>query len=129
MSETQFLNNNIDLFKKTGLQLEYYGSNTFIITGIPINLDPDFSEKDFRDVLERIYLNKDKDTPVLNNEMIKEMACKGSIRANQILGNEEVYKLLEELDLTENPYNCPHGRPTIIKLTQKEIEKMFKRIV
>ncbi|MCK4667482.1 hypothetical protein KAU33_12070, partial [Candidatus Dependentiae bacterium] len=130
LAESEFLKENLNIFQNIGIQIEYYGSNTFIITGIPIILDPDFSPTDFKDVFEKIFISKDKSNlPDLSKELIKEMACKGSIRANRILDRAEVFELLRELDAADNPFNCPHGRPTIIRFSEKELEKMFKRIV
>ncbi|HDS09161.1 MAG TPA: hypothetical protein ENN73_02940, partial [Firmicutes bacterium] len=130
MSESEFLTENIGLFKSLGLGIEPLSNNTFIITSIPSLLDPDFSLRDFLDIFEEIFELKSKSSPrELKDEIVKGMACKGSIRANRVVLPEEVEQLLRDLDLTENPYNCPHGRPTVIKLTKKEIEKMFKRIL
>ncbi|MDD3627937.1 MAG: DNA mismatch repair endonuclease MutL, partial [bacterium] len=130
MSEAEFLKENLGVFKELGLEIELVGNSTFVITSVPALLDPDFSPRDFKDIFEQVFEFKEKtNIPQLKDEIIKSMACKGSIRANRIILPEEVEELLRELDRTENPYNCPHGRPTIVKLTKKEIEKMFKRII
>jgi DNA mismatch repair protein MutL len=66
---------------------------------------------------------------ILRDALAKDISCKGSIRANQAINNLEIDALLKKIRMCDNPYTCPHGRPTFIKLSHYEIEKMFKRVV
>jgi DNA mismatch repair protein MutL len=69
------------------------------------------------------------DLSILRDTLAKDVSCKGAIKANKPLNLSEIHALIERLRQTDNPYSCPHGRPTIIKLTHYEIERMFKRVV
>ena len=69
------------------------------------------------------------DVSLLRDSLAKQIACKASIKANHYLSKEEVEKLIADLNLCQNPYNCPHGRPVFVKFTHYEIEKLFKRVV
>ncbi len=69
------------------------------------------------------------DLKILRDNLAKDVSCKGAIKANHYISRQEVFKILEDLRTCKNPYTCPHGRPTLIKLTHYEIERMFKRIV
>ncbi|QWB96579.1 DNA mismatch repair endonuclease MutL [Mycoplasmatota bacterium] len=83
--------------------------------------------------IESIFSQLDEyqklDIKTLRDALAKDVSCKGAIKANHHISRQEVFKILEELRLCKNPYTCPHGRPTIIKLTHYEIERMFKRVV
>jgi DNA mismatch repair protein MutL len=66
---------------------------------------------------------------LLRDSLAKMVACKASIKANEFVSREGVEKLMSDLNLCDNPYNCPHGRPVFVKITNYEIEKMFKRVI
>src|SRR5690606_21112457 len=80
-------------------------------------------------ILEQLQDEKEINLKNLRNHLAKDIACKGAIKANHQLSLIEINKLIEDLRLCKNPYTCPHGRPVLIKLSQYDIEKMFKRIV
>jgi DNA mismatch repair protein MutL len=69
------------------------------------------------------------DLSMLRDRLAKDISCKGAIKANQHISKMEVDRLLKDLESCENPYTCPHGRPTLIKITHDDVEKMFKRVV
>ena len=75
------------------------------------------------------YILNLKQLLYFRDKIAKQISCKSAIRANKRISNDEVNALLKELNKCENPYHCPHGRPTIINLTNEELEKMFERIV
>ena len=69
------------------------------------------------------------DLGMLRDRLAKDISCKGAIKANQHLSIVEIDRLLKDLEACDNPYTCPHGRPTLIKITHHDIEKMFKRVI
>ena len=112
-----------DTLKEFGFIIEDFGSNSVIIRGIPPLLTRGDAEEAIKDILtlgpEEIEKKRD--------DVIKLISCKGAIKANQKLSVFEMEKLVEQLLRCENPYTCPHGRPTMIKLKLKDLEKLFKR--
>lgn len=112
-----------------GFVYEDFGNNTIIIRGIPYMVG-DCSPRDiFIELTQKLQESiKPVSTP-LADEIIHTIACKAAIKANKKLDEKEVHQLLTELSNTGRRYTCPHGRPTVIRLTKYEIEKMFKRIV
>jgi DNA mismatch repair protein MutL len=69
------------------------------------------------------------DLGILRDRLAKDISCKGAIKANQHISKAEIDHLLKDLEACDNPYTCPHGRPTFIKITHHDVEKMFKRVV
>ena len=80
------------------------------------------------DIISNMILNNKIDIMYFRDKIAKQISCKASIKANHQISKEEVYELMKRLNECKNPYTCPHGRPTIIKLTVSDIEKMFERI-
>ena len=118
----------LDYFKSLGFQIEPFGKNTFSIRSIPAILKNANITQVISDVLdELIESEKAKKIRDLTEDIIKLMACHSSIRAGARLKEEEIKSLLRQLSSSENKYTCPHGRPTIIKLSKHELEKKFKR--
>ena len=115
-------------FKSLGFQIEPFGKNTFTIRSIPAILKKANIAQVISDVLDEIIENeKAKSLGDLTEELIKLIACHTAIRAGAKLQKEEVESLLQQLFNAQIPYTCPHGRPTMIKLTKYELEKKFKR--
>ncbi|MCD6381779.1 MAG: hypothetical protein J7L43_02265, partial [Candidatus Aenigmarchaeota archaeon] len=109
-----------------GYDIEPFGNSEFIIRKVPIVIKTELNNlDDFFDELVENIKNSKKD--LINDEIIYTMACKGSIKANHELSIKEMYDLLDDLFKTRFPYSCAHGRPTILKFTRKELDKMFKR--
>lgn len=119
----------IDEIKKLGIELEEFGTNSFLVRRIPVWIFRG-KEKEFVDeiISQIISGNKNSKTDFLSS-LAKSLACKKSIKGNEFHSQMEIEYLLEDLRQTSNPYTCPHGRPIIIKFSQTEIEKWFKRIV
>lgn len=118
-----------ETFKKLGFVVEEFGGNEYCIRAVPANLYGLSEEKIFIELLDSITEDGIMtDADVITNK-IASMSCKAAVKGNQILSLPEIKHLLEELMQCENPYTCPHGRPTMISMTKKEIEKKFKRIV
>ena len=80
-------------------------------------------------MLDHLTTDKDKDPLGIFASRLATMACKAAVKGNHIMSEQEAEKLIDELLTLENPYHCPHGRPTIIAMTKTELEKKFKRIV
>lgn len=119
----------LDEIEHLGIELEEFGSNSFNIRVIP-NWIFRGREKEFLDqIIDDIIHSKKTEREEFLDSLAINLACKKSIKASDRLSKEEVTTLLKDLEQTKNPYTCPHGRPTIIKLTKYELEKMFKRVV
>ncbi len=129
-SDFNFIMDNISFFEDVGFRIESFGKNTVLIRAVP-NIFGKIADKNFlMDLVDEMSKldKKDKDE-VIKDNIIKIMACRTAIKANDKLSAREMLNLVERVSSTENPYNCPHGRPTIIKMGKKEFEKSFKRIV
>ena len=129
MMEAEALERYKDAFAGLGFTIESFGGNEYRIREVPANLYG-IGERDlFMELLDAVSQeNGTMDTEVIASK-IATMACKMSIKGNQRISLMEVEHLLDELMKLENPYQCPHGRPTIIKMSKYEIDKKFKRIV
>ena len=129
MTEAEALTRYKDAFSGLGFTIESFGGNEYCIREVPANLYG-IGERDlFMELLDAVSQeNGTLDTEVIASK-IATMACKMSIKGNQRVSLMEVEHLLDELMKLENPYQCPHGRPTIIKMSKYEIDKKFKRIV
>ena len=119
---------NIDVLTNMGFKIEEFGLNTFIIKEHPTWLKEGYEEESIHKIIDSIISIGKRFDPVKFNEHIAiTLACKMSIKANTSISTEAQEEILRELVNTDNPYNCPHGRPTIIKFTIYDLEKMFKR--
>lgn len=112
---------------KMGFQAEVFGPRTYRIKGIPAFMELEEAERFLKDFTEQAAAGTKIDNlPAI--EKIIMRSCKSAVKAHDYLKDEEIRSLFEELKQCENPFSCPHGRPTFIKMTQYEIEKMFKRV-
>ncbi|WP_026660209.1 DNA mismatch repair endonuclease MutL [Butyrivibrio sp. AC2005] len=118
-------------FEKLGFNIEPFGQNDYAIREVPIDLYGCENEKEmFTEILDELASDTNLDrTPDVINYKIAGMACKASVKGNMKMSRLEMEKLIDELLTLDNPYNCPHGRPTIISMSKYEIEKKFKRVV
>ncbi len=129
--ESLVLDENIPLFEKFGFEIEQFGKNTYAIRSVPFVFESANSPSFFLDILENIRkLGKSvENLSELYEEKIISMSCKAAVKANDKLSFNDARVIIEKLTKLENPFNCPHGRPTIIEFKKSEIEKMFKRIM
>lgn len=118
-----------EYFKKLGFEAEDFGDRTILIRAIPYILDSGFSAQDFLDILEKLCREVPSASEIIPEETLYMMACKSAIKANRTMSTMEIRGLVSELAKTQNPYTCVHGRPVIISMSKKEMEKRFKRIV
>lgn len=119
--------NNLDLFMKFGFEIELFGKNHIMIRCVPTIFGVPESEKFILQIIDNI--EEIKNNYELKGEKFASMACRAAIKANDKIQSMEIRSLLNELETCENPFTCPHGRPTIVEITKTEIEKMFKRIM
>lgn len=120
---------NKDIFKRAGYELEPFGENSVIIKEVPLILgSPKLSEL-FLELINNLRSFKTGELTEVYYMKIATISCKAAIKANDELSFKEMEDLINKLNLLKDPYTCPHGRPTIIKLTLNEIEKRFKRIL
>lgn len=118
----------MDVLISLGFVVEEFGLNTYVIKEHPTWLKEGYEEESIHKIFDSIIIMGDKFDRVKFNEHIAiTLACKMSIKGNTRISTEAMEELLNELVLTDNPYNCPHGRPTIIKFSIYDMEKMFKR--
>ncbi len=118
---------NKELFRKTGFIVEEFGENTIKITGVP-DFCVDFDNKElFLETLDEIDTVARTAKQELENKFLATIACKAAVKANMSLSKEEVDSIIKGLLKLQNPFSCPHGRPTIIKMTKADIEKKFSR--
>ena len=132
LSGSEFLKvkNEEDHLRDLGFDIEEFGLNTFIIKGHPTWLREGYEEESIRRIIDLIVGGISKIDPVKFNEAVAiTLACKMSIKANMHISHEAQEELLKELCACDNPYNCPHGRPTIIKFSNYDLERMFKRVM
>ncbi|NLG04025.1 MAG: DNA mismatch repair protein MutL, partial [Clostridia bacterium] len=112
-----------------GFVFEPFGGNEFSISGIPADLYGMQEAELFYEVLDGLMNEHPSKVNDAILSKIASMSCKSAVKGNQRLSDEEAKYLIEELLRLDNPYNCPHGRPTIIAFTKYEIERKFKRII
>lgn len=128
MQEAAKLEEYREYFAELGFEIEPFGGKEYAVSAVPANLFG-LAEKDlFLELLDSLEYVNGKNTEMVLDK-IASMSCKAAVKGNQRMSTAEAQALIEELLTLENPYNCPHGRPTIISMTKQEIEKKFKRIV
>ena len=112
-----------------GYEVEHFGGKEYMISAIPDNLFNIDMKDLFIEMLDDFSNATGRQTPDIITEKVASMSCKAAVKGNDKLTLPEINKLIDELLSLDNPYNCPHGRPTIISMSKYEIEKKFKRIV
>lgn len=127
--ETQVLREMIDSFTKLGFEIEDFGMGAYTVRSMPVDLYGCNEMEFFHEVLDELCENPMKEQPDVILNKLAAMSCKAAVKGNNALTFEEAGALLDELLTLDNPYHCPHGRPTIISMSKYEIEKKFKRIV
>jgi DNA mismatch repair protein MutL len=119
----------IEVFESLGYEVESFGGNEYTLRGVPVDLYGCSERELFLSVLDELSEMPGKGSFQVIEEKIASMSCKAAVKGNNRLSTLEAEKLIDELLTLENPYNCPHGRPTIISMSKTELEKKFKRIV
>lgn len=127
--EEEVLLQMMENFKALGFEIEAFGSGSYVLRGMPADLYGCSEKEFFMDILDEIADNPMKGTPDVILHKLASMACKAAVKGNHEMAMAEAEALIDELLTLEDPYHCPHGRPTIISMTKYEMEKKFKRIV
>ena len=130
MQEARLLEEHMDRFTRIGFEIEPFGPEEYAVRAVPDNLFGIAKKELLMEMIDDLSdgLNTSM-TPDLIDEKVASMSCKAAVKGNNRLSAQEVDALIGELLTLDNPYHCPHGRPTIIAMTKKELEKKFKRIV
>lgn len=129
LQEEALLKANRKYFEDFGFEIEPFGGKEYCINAVPANLYGLTEEELFLEMLDNLASEKDKDPLGIFASRLATMACKAAVKGNHQMSDREANALIDELLTLENPYHCPHGRPTIISMTRTELEKKFKRIV
>ena len=125
--EMDIARDNMDIFKKAGFELEEFGENTIKLNGVP-NICYDLNTKDlFLDTLDEINTIARTAKQEIEERFMATVACKAAVKAHMDLSTQEIEQLMDQLLVLPNPFTCPHGRPTTIKMDKKDIEKKFSR--
>lgn len=126
-NEINIINSNKELFDKAGFEIEEFGGNSFKISAVPNEITGVSIKELFYDLLDSLQ----KESGVKEDDKVEyfifTMACKSAVKANMNLDNREIESLIAQMMALDNPFTCPHGRPTAIKITKNEMEKKFKR--
>lgn len=128
-AEIEFLHENMEMFEALGYQIENFGGREFKLNAVPDNLFGLDGRELFIDFIADASSSAKKVTIDTFIHKLSTMACKAAIKGNTEISFKEADALIDQLLKLENPYTCPHGRPTVISMTESEIEKKFKRIV
>lgn len=125
--DMRIVHDNLSLFEQSGFDIEEFGETTIKINGVPV-ICYEMDTKDlFLDILDGLDITNRTSKQDIEEKFISTVACKAAVKANMYLDEREIRGLLDELLLLENPFTCPHGRPTAIRITKTEIEKKFGR--
>ena len=128
VDEAAEVRNNLDKFEELGIVFEEFGDNSYVVREFPGWIEED-EEQMIKIIVEKVLRNNNITFNELRNDAIAMASCKMSIKANQVLTDIEMNKVISDLYECKNPFTCPHGRPIITKMEKKDLEKMFKRIV
>ena len=128
VDEAAEVRNNLEKFEELGIVFEEFGDNSYVVREFPGWIEED-EEQMIKIIVEKVLKNNNITFNELRNDAIAMASCKMSIKANQVLTDVEMNKVISDLYECKNPFTCPHGRPIITKMEKKDLEKMLKRIV
>lgn len=129
MQEEQAVQEHHEIFEKLGYQIEHFGGREYAVSGIPAHL-PDIGEEELlKEIIDTLVESHVHAAPEILLDRVASMSCKAAVKGNNRLPLAQMQELLRELMTLEKPYHCPHGRPTMIKMTKTELDRKFKRIV
>lgn len=125
--EMERVKENLDVFKKMGFVLEVFGINSIKLTGVPLKFETYNTKELFLDILDEISGEENTSKKEVEDNFLATIACKAAIKANMNMTNKEISVLIDKMLTLENPFSCPHGRPSAIKLNKDKIERKFNR--
>ena len=129
VSEIPLINEKELEISKLGIKFEPFGGTTIIIREIPLWIPKNFEIEFISDIINHLINNQNVSKSIMYESLAKKLSCKKSIKANTFILDSEVKELINNLKKCEMPYTCPHGRPTLVKISTYEIEKLFKRVI
>ena len=127
--EETVLTDNMETFASLGFEIESFGGSEYALRSVPVDLYGCNEREMFLEVLDQLAEGGNFGNLRVVEEKIASMSCKAAVKGNHIMRTAEAEALIDELLTLENPYNCPHGRPTIVAMQKSEMERKFKRIV
>jgi len=127
--EAGFVSDQAELINKMGFEIESFGSSSIIIRAIPFSESPGDIKAVFLEIIDELMDSYNREKRLNVEEGLYTIACKSAVKANKKLGDAEIRNVLAELKKLENPFTCPHGRPTAVRFKKHEIEKEFKRVL
>ena len=127
--EEDILKRYLNYFTELGFEIEAFGGNSYALRAVPYDLYGYHEKELFEEILNELSETPIRGVPDIVKQKIASMACKAAIKGNMKMSLQEVNVLIDQLLELDNPYHCPHGRPTIVSMSKYEIEKKFKRIV
>lgn len=127
--ETELIKEFLPYFEDLGFEIEEFGSDSYAVRSMPVDLYGCNEKELFTEILDELSENPMKGTPDVILDKLASMSCKAAVKGNNSMDLKEMETLIDELLTLDNPYHCPHGRPTIISMSKYEMEKKFKRIV
>lgn len=129
MQEEVLLKRYLPQFQQLGFEIEPFGGKEYAIRAVPDNLYGLNGQDLVLELMDNLSSISEKEAPEMVLEKVASMSCKAAVKGNQRLSRPEIESLIGELLTLENPYHCPHGRPVIVSMSKREIEKKFKRIL
>ena len=120
---------NREFFEKAGFEIEPFGGKEYAVYSVPANLYGIAQKELLTELLDSLSEELSRESDEIILEKLASMSCKAAVKGGDTLSEKEAEALIDELLTLENPYACPHGRPTIISMSRRELEKKFKRIV
>ncbi len=129
MNEADLIQRYLQNFKEIGFEIEPFGGQDFAVRGVPTDLYTLDSQEVLMEIIDNLSNESAKMSPDILTDKIASMSCKAAVKGNNRMSFREADELITQLLSLENPYNCPHGRPTIISMSKYELEKKFKRII
>jgi DNA mismatch repair protein MutL len=131
VKESIFIRDNKNIFEKMGFLIDEFGHNSFLLRSVTFGVNEGIEPKVlFVDLLDYMINNMTNEKlKVVMDETLYMIACKSAVKANKILSQNEIKFLIEKLETMENPRTCPHGRPTLLKFSKYDMEKLFKRVL
>lgn len=128
-AEAALLERYQEYFAQLGFEIDSFGGSSYALRAVPCDLYGHCETEFLQDILDELATDQRPGTPAAIAERVATMACKAAVKGNNKMSLPEMEALLEQLLTLDNPYHCPHGRPTIITMTKQELERKFKRIV
>ena len=129
LNEADLMQENLAVFQRCGYEIEAFGGREYKICSVPANLGRTDTRQLFRELLDGLTSVRRHQTPEAMLEKLATAACKAAVKGNQQLSLQEAQALIEQMMTLENPYHCPHGRPTVIRMSRYDLDKKFKRIL